>query len=621
MDITPIFELRSRLRAAMIAGTNLLPEDFRLKKAAENFSALSGASPVFAKINAMTEKLLADNSPECLLDTITLVDAVITTLGTSEVKGELEDLPDNGVSSVIVNAPYSQLSAVIDALTSTGGGQYNTILTARKEMPELFNDYRVKPALVKGLGASYAELADAVEEILKEMGKDVIPLVKKDFDPKGKKEMIRRLHIIEELCGAEENDFYLEQLEKSEKDVRKTLIYALRHDEGNIDRLIELTKTEKGKLKTTALSALISFDCERSEEFFNEYAKKKPAEVIEVLAKVSSEWTSKLTARLINECLVDDKGSKITLSQAADIGKVKLKAKTRFWDMNSALWGKFGTEIEELYRGFRCGCGTPAAAEMDMRLEETILATDNDGLKALAVELNNAPETKGLYVSAETATRLLSADDSSKWLAQRITSEYTEREKNKKSVCDSGLFKTLQKIFFEDGKYYLVNRCYDPINDGWIINSPREISQPLNGAVSDALMKCPCWEYDKLLGNWIDPNDEEFRRKIGEHFCENFRHFNGTGFSDVALWCSCVKKCGMYNVKNLVVDCFKNACKNRQGYTEWIMRAVQDVPGDDAYRLEEARAIIKLARKTKPTFKFDIDEFETWANMRYNNDN
>ena len=51
------------------------------------------------------------------------------------------------------------------------------------------------------------------------------------------------------------------------------------------------------------------------------------------------------------------------------------------------------------------------------------------------------------------------------------------------------------------------------------------------------------------------------------------------------------------------------------------MRAVQDVPGDDAYRLEEARAIIKLARKTKPTFKFDIDEFEAWVNIRYNNDN
>lgn len=617
MDITPVYELRTRLRAAMIAGTNLLSEDFRLKKAAENFSALSSASPVFAKINAMTEKLLAENSPECLLDTITLVDAVITTLGTAEVKGELEDLPDNGVSSVIVNAPYSQLSAVLDALTSTGGGQFNTIITARKETPELFNDYRVKPALIKGLGASYAELADTVASILKGMGKEIIPLLKKDFDPKGKKDMIRRLHIIEELFGAEENDFYLKQLDNSDKDVRKALIYTLRHDERNTDRLIELTKTEKGKLKTAALSALISFDCEKAKEFFGEYAKKKPAEVIEVLAKVSSEWTSKLTARLINECLVDDKGNKITLSQAADIGKVKLKVKTSFWDMNSALWGKWGSEIENLYREFRCETNTPVAAGMDMRLEETILVTDDEGLKALAMELNNAPETKGLYASAETATRLLSKDDSSKWLAQQITSEYKEREKNKKSVSDSGLFKTLQKIFFEDGKYYLVNRCYDTINDGWIMNSPREISQPLNGAVSDALMKCSCWEYDRLLGDWIDPNDKEYCEKVGRHFCGRLTGFSGTGFSDVAQWCGCIKRCGLKNVKNLAVDYFKNI--KGKCYTAWVQRVVQDVPGDDKYRLEEARAIIEIARKKKHDW-FNIEEFEAWANTMFDHD-
>ena len=33
MDTTPIYELRERLRAAGIAGTNLLTEDFRLKRA------------------------------------------------------------------------------------------------------------------------------------------------------------------------------------------------------------------------------------------------------------------------------------------------------------------------------------------------------------------------------------------------------------------------------------------------------------------------------------------------------------------------------------------------------------------------------------------------------------
>ena len=41
MNIAPIYELKSRLRAAAIAGTNLLSEDFRLKKAIEGFEPLA----------------------------------------------------------------------------------------------------------------------------------------------------------------------------------------------------------------------------------------------------------------------------------------------------------------------------------------------------------------------------------------------------------------------------------------------------------------------------------------------------------------------------------------------------------------------------------------------------
>ena len=89
MDTEPIYELRDRLRAAGIAGTNLLSEDFRLKRAFEAFKPLETASPVFAKIGQLAQQLL---SPDCqnpqgaLLDTMTLVDAVICTLGAVDVQ-------------------------------------------------------------------------------------------------------------------------------------------------------------------------------------------------------------------------------------------------------------------------------------------------------------------------------------------------------------------------------------------------------------------------------------------------------------------------------------------------------------------------------------------------------
>ena len=59
MDITPIYELRDRLRTAMIAGTNLLAEDFRLKRAVEAMAPLEKAAPVFAKVGELCRSLIA----------------------------------------------------------------------------------------------------------------------------------------------------------------------------------------------------------------------------------------------------------------------------------------------------------------------------------------------------------------------------------------------------------------------------------------------------------------------------------------------------------------------------------------------------------------------------------
>lgn len=612
MDITPIYELKTRLRAAMIAGTDLISEDFRLKKAAESFAPLAASSPVFAKINAMTQKLLEEKSPECLLDTITLVDSVLTTLGTTEVNGELESLPDNGISSVNVTAPYSQLSTVIDALTMPGGGQFNRIVEMRENTPEIFRDYRIKPALIKGLDASYSELANTVEDIIKDIGKEMLPLVKKGFDPKGKKEAVRRVHIIEELCGAEENDFYLEQLENSENEVHKALIFALRHDEKNIDKLIELTKTEKGKLKTAALAALASFDNEKIVDFFEEYAKKKPVDVLKIISRKSSKWTSELTARLIDTLLVDDKGNKITLSQSADMKKVELSAKLTFLDLNSALWGKWGADIEKFYREFD---NKEMAEQMSVRLGDSIIVTKDKGLTALALELNNKSKLKGYYDYAETVARFLSDEECTEWLKKQVHELKLKSALNPKAIFESGVTRVLKMIRYKDGGYVMTATYFNDVagvDDGWKYWSV-PVAQNMK-AVTDILLKNPSEYYNAAIAEWIDPSDKELCKKIGEYFCDNIRHFNGTGSSDINLWCRCIGKCGLSNVKDLAVDYFKNI--KGKSYTNWVKTIVAAVPGDDRYRLEEAHSIIEAAQKKKYDW-FDITEFEEWANSSY----
>ncbi|MDE5823200.1 MAG: hypothetical protein K2H91_00730 [Lachnospiraceae bacterium] len=134
MNAEPIYDLRERLRAAAMAGTNLLSEDFRLKRAYEAFKPLETASPVFAKVGQLTEQLL---TPDCqnvqgaLLDTITLADAVICTLGKVDVSGEIESPgtinAEENTGSVMINAPYSALKGLLEALTTSGGGHYGYI--------------------------------------------------------------------------------------------------------------------------------------------------------------------------------------------------------------------------------------------------------------------------------------------------------------------------------------------------------------------------------------------------------------------------------------------------------------------------------------------------------------
>lgn len=610
MDLTPVYELKTRLRAAMIAGTNLLSEDFRLKKAAESFSALSGASPIFAKINAMTEKLLTDNSPESLLDTITLVDAVITTLGTAEVKGGLEDLPDNGGSAVIVNAPYSQLSVVLDALTTSGGGQYNAFMEIKNNNPELLNDYRVKTALVKGLGASYAELAAEVAHTLMNMGKEMLPLLKRDFDPNGKKEMLLRVTVIENLGGAEENDFYLKQLENADKDIRKALIYALRHDERNIDKLIELAKTEKGKAKTAALYALASFNNEKAAAFIEEYAKKKPVEIIELMEQVSSEWSSKLTARLIDELLVDDKGNKITLSQAANIDKVKLKSKTDFWHLNSAMFGKFGADIEKLYREFD---NKDRIIPMDVRLGDAILETGDEGLKALALELNTKSKMKGHYVYSEAVVRLLGKEDCSKWIEEQVRAVYKKELLGSSAIFNTPIIKAIMLIELKDGKFVLTQKHYNSITEKWRSTVFIPTEYPVKESLIDVLIKYPTVQFDGKMASWADPEDKECCQKLTDVFIDHA--LSKTFGSAVSL--TYLNKFGVGNIKGLALK----YCKYHHDYNKWAFQGFFNVlPGDNEYKLAEAHEVIELWRSGKlktVMSENDINNFAEWAETRF----
>lgn len=611
MDITPLYELKTRLRSAAISGTNLLSEDFRLKKAAENFKAMESASPVFKKIGELTSSLLLDDCPDkpgTFLDVITLADSVICTLGNTEISGEIEDISAAESKTELVNVPYSKLSVITDALTTSGSGKLEAVQDAWKESPKMFRDFRVMPALAKGMGASYAELADYVQTIVGKLGADMLPHLKKGFDPKGKKEMVRRIRAIEEINGANESEFFIEQLETAEKDVRTALIYALRHNEDNIDKLIELAKTEKGKPKTAALTALALFESDKPLPFFEEYSKKKTVEVLDIIKKAHSGWASRFTAQLIDSSLVDTNGNKITYSQITR-DKVKLKNGADRWTFQSALWGKSGAEIEKIYREFD---DPDFAPSLSLRLGETIAVTGDESLKKLAVELNTNSLMKGYFVYAEGTVRLISGEDCSEWIREQICIPYETLKNTEFEECE--IVKLLRKITLHEGKYALSNGYYDDISEGWILNAPIPLDQTVSCKIRDIVMEFPCWQFDRVLNQWQRENDDEYRLKRINYYINHFVSAKGEAKHLVYL-----RELGAQNIKGIMRRYCETHSKNDYGS---IRNLIIMLSGTDEYRLSETREIVGLMKSGKlktALSEKEIDDLLLWSEKRHSN--
>ena len=614
MNITPLYELKDRLRTASIAGTSLLSEDFRLKKAAENFKVIESASPVFNKISKQTDELLSDKCGDkagTLLDTIILVDMVICTLGATDA-GEISDISGDFTDTAIRDVPYSQIGPLIEALEKKGG-KAEVIQAAWKETPEIFGDYRAMSALVKGLGSSNAFLADCVQEIVSNIGAAILPLLKKGFDPKGKKEMVRRIRAIEgnaEKNGLDESAFFLEQLDNSVKDVRTALIYALRHHEENIDKLIELAKTEKAAQRKAAINALALLKCDKPMAFFEEYAGKKPEDVLEIISKASSEWTSRFTVKLIDDLLVDKDGNKVSFEDFLNC-KAKLKCGADRFEITYALKGKTGAEVEDIYRQSNSEWNNI----LSQILGNTIILTGDEGLKKLALELNGTSPAKGTYIYAEGVVRLIGKEDCSEWLCNEIHEEYKRSGGDHNKIARSDILKLLNMIVVLDGKFYLDCRREDEISEGWLYNAPVPLDQPITGAIADAMMKYPCWQFDGILENWVRKcdRDEDFITRIIQHF--SLREDTTCGLGRIELLAANLGRC---KTKGLILNCCKSH-KIDSSQVRGLVDAFYGEEPDNEFFYNEVREVIALLRKgeVKLNGTPDIDYLEKWNEKKY----
>ena len=319
MNFEPLYELKNRLENVAVVGINLAKDDFRLKRAVEQVKEYSTAAKVFKQIYDMGNSLIStDDEDKCdlFLDLLALLDAVLCTQSTTYSGDKPQEIKTIAKSKdYYKELHYSELSSLIYALTETGGGRLNIITDSFETNPEIMKDFRVKTYMIHGLSDKYSEIADRMAEELKKQGKDIVPILKDGFDPQGKRNMVSRLEIIASLCKEEENDFYKYCIENGSKEIKEIAIGFLMYDQNNIDYILDLTKTEKGKLKNKAFEALSYMTDNRAAEEWGKFLKKKPLDNIEYLRGTDQQWAIDYLDEFIENYVTETKNKTLKTAE------------------------------------------------------------------------------------------------------------------------------------------------------------------------------------------------------------------------------------------------------------------------------------------------------------------
>jgi len=528
MDLQALYDLKERLEHAAIAGTGLLQEDFRLKRAVEALSPLAAASPVFGKIASASEALLsapAEGRGKQLLDVLALVDAVAYTQGTADVPGELT--PIEGGDGTYIQASYGQLHPLLTALTTTGGGRMEVVQSAWENHPEFFQDFRVLPVLIADLGDSYGELAELNAKILGQSGPGVLPLLKRGFDPAGKMEMARRVEAISAIQGAGATPWLREVLPAAKKDVRAAVITALGSDPDNIPLLLDLAKTERnGGNRDAVLKALVKQDGDIVRAFWVEELERYPTSAL-FLHNTDTEWAGELAASHLRARLEKmlEKPDRITGEDFENFSRwcqiVRTKATPALLD----FW-RWADEHMEEFDGMRNEKGNSvfAGVKLTDTLRDCLRLTDSAPLREFCLGLFDQKPNMTRYLLISFHAALLTRP------AVEVYEKYAPYILTKKPLLDAERKKTLNTVLLralgetwwypQEGRYVLYGGqpLAEPLDQRWILRLIgavyTDVPKTRHTAPFSYYWEDDICEFDQTLMRLVNPAVEEYRKPL-----------------------------------------------------------------------------------------------------------
>lgn len=614
MNLSVVYELRERFKTAAVAGTGLIQEDFRLKRAVEQMAPLAKASPVFGKICQMAQKAVA---PECehrtaaVLDTLALLDAVLCTQGGLLKEGEWRQISGTDRKGrLCVKIPYSQMAPVLEAFRGTGSGRYAVIRDAHEEKPEIFEDYRIKNLMVKALGDSYGELADMVAGWLFLEGREILPLLKQGFDPGGKRDMAKRAELISAIAGGEENDFYAAALSGASKEVKEELIRALRHREDNEELLLELVKSEKGKGKEAALCALTHMNGQGAREFWRKQMEKKPGKAADYLQDSRTLWASDLIAEHLERWLDAFDQSGIPFKD------LKNEDRQMLYDLQRAALRKSSPRMCACYkRLYRVIPKETAELLWDSLLEE-----QPESLCRTAEELYEAYGDQFLqpvfWVHLLTKGSHEVYDRFHSYLSpEGLLDQVKNKGGGKRDPM--GIYKVLMRVRYEEkeGAYVAYREAWDSpvrfrtvasrleegLDPRWyplLLQSKNRFDSRLRKQVRSSFDN----GYDAMVAGLFRPDMEELKEDYGKYFYQGAR-LRGTVAADVRM----LKRCGWKDYRGLLALTGK---KNDHIATYEIRELLTELPMSSEELAEELESLIKTYGKKA---RIGVGILEMWC--------
>ena len=521
-SLQPLYDVKERLEAAAIAGTGLLGEDFRLQRAAEAMKPLAATSPVFGKISAGLDKLLtapAESRAGLLLDTLALADAVAYTQGGSGMEGEIAPLPTG--SGTYIQISHGQIQPLLTALTTTGGGRMEIIQSTWENHPEFFQDFRVMPAVVTGLGDSYGEISELNAKILKKVGSAALPLLRQGFDPAGNRAMARRVEVIAAIEGEAAAGWLREILPEAKKDVRAAAILALGDIPGHTALLLELIKTERSGTREAVLQSLVKQDGDAVREFWAAELQKNSGSV-RFLRDTDAEWAAALLASGLRAQLETmlAKGGRISEEEQLElshwcqaIGKKASAPMLEFWRWADGHMEAFDALTNEK------GNSIFAGVRLTDSLRDSLRTAGPGPLRDFCLELwdRRPAMTRYLHISFLAALLSRPAAEVYEKFAPCILTEKPLLDAERKKTLNIVLLRALGDVWWNQtqGRYvvYGGQPTAEPLDRRWIERLTHAVDTDVPGRGVSPFSYY--WEnvgkFDLTLMALAGPADEETR--------------------------------------------------------------------------------------------------------------